>query len=81
MTHADHIAVISDGTVAEYGTHAELMAADGQYRRFVETQIIPLADLEAFSSGDDRSSEAGATGDVAESDVASDTSASPDAST
>ncbi len=37
---ADRICVISDGIVAEQGTHAELMAQSQIYRRLVEHQLI-----------------------------------------
>jgi subfamily B ATP-binding cassette protein MsbA len=35
---ADKIIVIQAGTIAEQGTHDELMAAGGVYRRLVEMQ-------------------------------------------
>jgi ABC-type multidrug transport system fused ATPase/permease subunit len=31
VQRADHIAVIADAQVAEYGTHAELIAKGGRY--------------------------------------------------
>ncbi|MDF2835485.1 MAG: hypothetical protein K0Q63_1125, partial [Paenibacillus sp.] len=34
VRHADHIAVIDQGKVAQYGTHRELIGSDGIYRRF-----------------------------------------------
>ena len=33
---ADQILLVSDGSIAERGTHKELMNMDGIYRRFVE---------------------------------------------
>lgn len=36
---ADQIVVLSDGLVAEKGTHAELLAGDGLYRRLFDQQI------------------------------------------
>jgi ATP-binding cassette subfamily B protein len=38
---ADHIAVIGDGGIIEQGTHAELMARAGTYRRLYEMQREP----------------------------------------
>lgn len=36
IRHADRILVISDGTIAQSGTHEELMAQEGIYRNFVD---------------------------------------------
>ena len=38
IAHADRIVFLEDGRVAEQGSHDELMAAGGSYRRFVELQ-------------------------------------------
>ena len=38
--HADHIAVLVDGSVVEYGTHEELLAVDGYYRALSEKQHL-----------------------------------------
>jgi ATP-binding cassette subfamily B protein len=38
IREADQILVVDDGTVAERGTHAELMAARGRYCAMVATQ-------------------------------------------
>ncbi len=38
--HADHIAVLVDGSVVEYGTHEELLALDGYYRALSEKQHL-----------------------------------------
>lgn len=38
---ADLICVIADGVIAERGTHEELLAAGGRYRRIYEAQFAP----------------------------------------
>jgi ATP-binding cassette subfamily B protein len=38
LMHADRIMVLKDGTVEETGTHQELLARDGSYRRIFELQ-------------------------------------------
>ena len=38
---ADLICVMADGVIAERGTHDELLAADGRYRRIYEAQFAP----------------------------------------
>lgn len=38
ITHADQILVMEDGRIVEQGTHADLMAASGRYRRMVDLQ-------------------------------------------
>jgi ABC-type multidrug transport system fused ATPase/permease subunit len=36
---ADRIVVLDDGTVAEQGTHAELLAVDGLYSHLIASQL------------------------------------------
>jgi len=43
IKNADRIVVFEDGRVIEFGTHAELMAANGTYRRIYETQFLGKA--------------------------------------
>lgn len=38
IEHADQILVAEDGTVVQRGTHEELLAQEGVYRRFVEAR-------------------------------------------
>jgi len=40
IRHADRILVLSDGEIAEFGTHEELMAAEGTYHDMVEMQRL-----------------------------------------
>jgi len=40
IKHADKIAVIDAGQIVEVGTHAELIAADGLYRKLVDMQLF-----------------------------------------
>ena len=40
IQHADHILVLDDGRQAEYGTHAELLAAGGLYRSLYNRQML-----------------------------------------
>ena len=39
IAKCDRVAVIADGGVAEYGTHAELLAADGIYANLHRSQF------------------------------------------
>jgi ABC-type multidrug transport system, ATPase and permease components len=38
IEHADQILVVEDGTVIQRGTHEELLAQEGVYRRFVDAR-------------------------------------------
>lgn len=40
VIQADQLFVVEDGLIVERGTHAELVAADGAYRRLFETQLL-----------------------------------------
>lgn len=40
IKHADKIAVVDAGKIVEEGTHAELMAIDGLYRKLVDMQLF-----------------------------------------
>lgn len=40
VRNADLVVVVADGVVAEQGTHAELIAADGPFARLVRTQAL-----------------------------------------
>ena len=42
ITNADKICVLSDGAIAELGTHDELMAKGGIYKKLVDMQNINI---------------------------------------
>ncbi|GAA2353638.1 ABC transporter ATP-binding protein [Saccharopolyspora halophila] len=44
IREADRILVINDGTIAESGTHAQLLARDGHYAELYRTQFAQQAD-------------------------------------
>ena len=44
---ADKILVVAEGKILEQGTHEELLAKGGMYRRLYETQFRTILDLEA----------------------------------
>jgi ABC-type multidrug transport system fused ATPase/permease subunit len=39
VQHADRIVVLHEGQIVERGTHADLLAADGLYRRLYNLQF------------------------------------------
>jgi ABC-type transport system involved in cytochrome bd biosynthesis fused ATPase/permease subunit len=43
VQHADHVIVMEAGSVADTGTHHELLGRSTQYRDLVESQQRPLA--------------------------------------
>jgi ABC-type multidrug transport system fused ATPase/permease subunit len=48
IKNADKIMVLDNGEVVEFGTHSELMAKDGVYRRIYETQFYEKAHVKIF---------------------------------
>src|SRR5690606_21335672 len=56
---ADEILVLEDGKLVQRGTHADLRAVPGEYRRLLDA-AVPDA---AFPSGDDRSADLDASPD------------------
>jgi ABC-type multidrug transport system fused ATPase/permease subunit len=49
---AEKILVLENGSVAEFGTHEELMAREGVYRRVYETQFVQKASPIVEETGD-----------------------------
>jgi ATP-binding cassette subfamily B protein len=47
IKHADRVIVLKDGAVAEEGTHEELLALDGEYRRIYDLQYRETDELAA----------------------------------
>jgi ATP-binding cassette subfamily B protein len=47
---ADRILVVANGTIAEQGTHDELLAKNGVYRELYETQFRKVIEMEAGAS-------------------------------
>ena len=41
VMHADQIIVLDMGTIAEQGTHRELVQKNGLYRQLYELQLLP----------------------------------------
>jgi ABC-type multidrug transport system fused ATPase/permease subunit len=46
VRHADRICVVEQGRVVELGSHDELMALDGRYRRMFDLQARPFSVIE-----------------------------------
>jgi ABC-type transport system involved in cytochrome bd biosynthesis fused ATPase/permease subunit len=47
IKHADRIVVLKDGAAAEEGTHAELLALNGEYARIYDLQYRESDELTA----------------------------------
>lgn len=58
IRRADRIAVLADGRVAEQGTHAELLAAEGRYADLFRLQAARYAEELGASTPDRRSGQA-----------------------
>ena len=52
---ADEILVVKDGTIAEQGSHEELLAQGGTYRELYETQFRKILEIEGEKDADYRS--------------------------
>ena len=51
---ADEIRVVKDGTIAEQGSHEELLAQGGTYRELYETQFRKILEIEGEKDADGR---------------------------
>ena len=51
---ADEILVVKDGTIAEQGSHEELLAQGGTYRELYETQFRKILEIEGEKDADGR---------------------------
>ena len=52
IKNADRILVLEKGKIAEFGTHSELMAENGIYKRIYETQFLEKSPEEILRSGE-----------------------------
>ena len=50
---ADWIVIVDKGTIAEQGTHTDLLSKNGIYKRLFETQIDGVLDLEVIEEVED----------------------------
>ena len=51
VKNADHIVVLADGRIVEEGRHAELLKANGEYRRLYELQFAQFEGVEQGVAG------------------------------
>ena len=51
IKNADKILVLEKGKIVEFGTHSELMAENGIYKKIYETQFLEKAPEEIFAVG------------------------------
>ena len=66
LASAERVVVLSDGGIAEEGTHAELLSRGGIYARLYERQLL----RERTEGGDDGEAEPGSDGAAADGDGA-----------
>ena len=57
IRNADEIIVMQSGLVAERGTHDELIAADGAYKKLVSRQLVAYAGEQENIKNDTEQSE------------------------
>jgi subfamily B ATP-binding cassette protein MsbA len=57
IQHADRIVVLKEGTLVEQGSHEELLARNGLYRRLYERQFADASDSDAESDAQSEGAE------------------------